>query len=54
MGQDWRLNKGMSTELYLQVLKDIEARIEGAASPRELDRWTVFHTYAVVSYVLSL
>ena len=54
MGQDWRPNKGMSTELYLKVLEDIEARIEGAASPREINRWMVFHTYAVVSYVLSL
>lgn len=54
MGQDWRPNKGMSTDLYLKVLEDAETRIEGAASPRDLNRWIAFHTYAVVSYVLSL
>jgi hypothetical protein len=54
MGQEWRPNKGMSTELYLKVLADVELRITGAASVRELNRWVVFHTYAVVCYVLSL
>jgi hypothetical protein len=54
MGQDWRPNKAMSVELYLKVLEEIELRIEGAPSPRDHNRWIVFHTYAVVSYVLSL
>jgi hypothetical protein len=54
MGQEWRPNKGMSSELYLKVLEDTELRIMGAASVRELNRWVVFHVYAVVCYVLSL
>jgi hypothetical protein len=54
MGQEWRPNKGLSTKLYLKVLADVELRIQGAASVRELNRWVVFHTYAVVCYVLSL
>jgi hypothetical protein len=33
MGTDWRLNKGMSIELYLRVLEGVEARILGAPSP---------------------
>jgi hypothetical protein len=44
----------MSIDLYLRVLADTELRIEGAASPREINRWTAFQTYAVVAYVLSL
>jgi hypothetical protein len=54
MGQDWRPNKGMSVDLLLRVLEETDTRIDGAVSPRELNRWIVFHTYAVVSYVLSL
>jgi hypothetical protein len=54
MGQEWRPNKGMSSKLLLRVLQDVEFRIAGAASVRELNRWVVFHTYAVVCYVLSL
>jgi hypothetical protein len=54
MGQEWRPNKGMSIELYLRVLEAAEERILGAPSPRDLNRWIAFHTYAVVSYVLSL
>jgi hypothetical protein len=54
MGQEWRPNKGMSNQLLLRVLQDVEWRVAGAASVRELNRWVVFHTYAVVCYVLSL
>jgi hypothetical protein len=54
MGQEWRPNKGMSNKLLLRVLQDVEVRILGAASVRELNRWVVFHSYAVVCYVLSL
>ena len=54
MGQDWRPNKGLSTKLYLRMLEDVEVRIDSAASVRELNRWVVFHSYAVVCYVLSL
>ena len=44
----------MSIILYLRVLKDVKAMISNAPSSRELNRWTIFHTYAVVSYVVSL
>jgi hypothetical protein len=54
MGQKWKPNKGLSTELYLKVLEDTEMQIAGAASSRDLNRWVVFHSYAVVYYVLSL
>jgi hypothetical protein len=54
MGQDWRPNKGLSTNLILKMLEGIEVRIDGASSPEQLNIWTVFHTYAVVSYVVSL
>jgi hypothetical protein len=54
MGQKWKPNKGLSTELYLKVLEDTEMQIAGAASSRDLNKWVVFHSYAVVCYVLSL
>jgi hypothetical protein len=54
MGQDWRPNKGMSIQLFLRMLEGVEARIEGAPSSRDLNRWVAFHAYAVVSYVVSL
>jgi hypothetical protein len=36
------------------MLDDVEIQIAGAPSIRELNRWMVFHSYAVVCYVLSL
>jgi hypothetical protein len=44
----------MSPNLLLRVLEEANLRINGAVSPRELNRWIVFHTYGVISYVLSL
>jgi hypothetical protein len=54
MGQDWRPNKGMSIALYLRMLNEVEQMILNAPSPRDLNRWIVFQSYAVVSYVVSL
>jgi hypothetical protein len=54
MGQEWRLNKGLSMKLYLRLLEDVELRIIKAPSVRDLNRWIAFQTYAVVCYVLSL
>ena len=54
MGQEWKPNKGMSTELLLTVLEEAERRIEAAPTASELHRWSAFHCYAVVTYVLSL
>jgi hypothetical protein len=54
MGQDWRPNQAMSIELLLKMLETVEMRLNDAPSPRELNRWIVFHTYASVTYVVSL
>jgi hypothetical protein len=44
----------MSMDLYLRVLINVECRIAGATIPRDMNWWIVFHTYAVISYVLLL
>jgi hypothetical protein len=54
MGQDWRPNQAMSTPLLLKLLSEVELRIDDAPSPRDLNRWIVFHSYVVVTYVVSL
>jgi hypothetical protein len=54
MGQNWKPNKGMSIELLLLVLEEADRRVEGAASVREVHRWSAFQTYSVVCYVISL
>jgi hypothetical protein len=54
MGQDSRPNKAMSVDLLLRVLEETDLKIDEAVSSRDQNRWIVFHTYAVVSYVLSL
>jgi hypothetical protein len=54
MGHDWRPNQAMSIPLLLRVLEEIEYQIEAAMSWREENRWTVFHTYAAVCYVVLL
>jgi hypothetical protein len=38
----------------LHLAEDVEESISRAASLRELNRWIIFHTYAVVSSVASL
>jgi hypothetical protein len=54
MGQDWRPNKAMSTQLIVQMLKKVSRRIESLLDPEEQLRWLVFGTYSVLAYVLSL
>ena len=54
MGQDWRPNKAISVDLLLLVLEAADLKVREATSPREMDRWVVFHTYVVICYVLSL
>jgi hypothetical protein len=54
MGQIWKPNQAFSNELLLEVLKEIDHRVDNASSARELNRWTALHTLSVVSYVLSL
>jgi hypothetical protein len=54
MGQDWRPNQAMSMDLLLRMLETVRLRINDATSPRDLNRWIVFHSYATVTYVVSL
>jgi hypothetical protein len=54
MGQDWRPNEAMSTELILAVLEEAEERLSDAPTYWETNRWTVFHTFAIVAYIISL
>lgn len=54
MGQDWRPNQALSLDLMLAVLELTEAHIDNAVAEDEAHRWAVFHTYATVSYVISL
>jgi hypothetical protein len=54
MGQDWRPNQAMTTDLLLKMLDSVEERIQDSPSSREKNRWIVFHTYVVVTYVVSL
>jgi hypothetical protein len=54
MGQEWRPNQAMSIPLPLATTQAIEERIQSAPTSRELNRWTVLHTFVVVTYVVSL
>jgi hypothetical protein len=54
MGQDWRPNKAISKQLMIRVLLEAEHRIDAAPSQADLNRWIVFHSYALVCYVVSL
>jgi hypothetical protein len=54
MGQEWRPNQAMSIPLLMATIEGIEGKILGAPTPRELNRWTVLHTFMLVTYVVSL
>jgi hypothetical protein len=54
MGQDWKPNQAMSIELLLEVLKETEVRVSDSSTLREYNRWVTFHSFVVVTYVLSL
>ena len=54
MGSDYHPNRGMSIELLLAILSDAEDRITSAPSREERHRWIVFHSFVVVTYVVSL
>jgi hypothetical protein len=54
MGQEWRPNQAMSQPLLLAAVSSIEEKIQSAPSSRELNRWTVLHTFVLVTYVVSL
>ena len=44
----------MSIPLLLATNQAIEERIQSAPTSQELNRWTVLHTFVVVTYVVSL
>jgi hypothetical protein len=44
----------MSTKLILAVLEEAKGRMSDAPTYCETNRWTVFHTFAIVAYVISL
>jgi hypothetical protein len=54
MGQDWRPNKAISKQLMIRVLLEAKHRIEAAPSQADLNRWIVFHSYALICYVVLL
>jgi len=54
MGQDWRPNIGLSTNLILELLKKVEKEIEMAENSQDSHMWIVFSAYIVISYVISL
>jgi hypothetical protein len=54
MGQDWRPNQAMNVPLLLSTLKGIEDKIQDSPTSRELNRWTVLHTFILVTYTVSL
>jgi hypothetical protein len=54
MGQEWRPNQAMSLPLLLATVSAIDEKIQGSPSSRELNRWTVLHTFVLVTYVVSL
>ena len=54
MGQEWRSNQAFSVQLLLKLLHKTEVMITSSPDKYELNRWIVFHAFAVVTYVLSL
>ena len=53
MGAIWKPNKGFSVKLLLEMLRRAEEKRSMCNLLQEKHVWTVFVTYAVVSYVLS-
>jgi hypothetical protein len=54
MGQDWRPNKALSTQLLKLVISVVERKIDDSSSRQEEENWIVFGTYVVITYVVSL
>ena len=54
MGAIWKPNKGFSTKLLMKVLETAEKIRREMDNLKDRHLWTVFVTYAVMSYVLSL
>jgi hypothetical protein len=54
MGQEWRPNQAMGIPLLLATLQGIEEKIQGSPTTWDLNRWTVLHTFMLVTYTVSL
>jgi hypothetical protein len=54
MGQDWRPNKALSTDLLLTYLRSIQNKIVESETISEENRWLVLGVYSVKTYVVSL
>jgi hypothetical protein len=54
IGQDWRPNKALSTELILSYLRQIQLKVVEAETLREENCWLVLAVYSVITYVVSL
>ena len=54
MGVKWKPNKALSTELILKTIKRSEDKRAGCQYKEERHKWTVFVTYIVLLYVISL
>jgi hypothetical protein len=54
MGQIWKPNQAFSTELLLELLEQVDGRIEDSPSPRDENRWVALHALMAISYALSL
>jgi hypothetical protein len=54
MGQDWRPNRAVSTELMVDLLENVEKRAIAASVEAERHRWIMAGGYFCFCYVLSL
>ncbi len=54
MGQDWRPNRAFSMPLLLELMKQVEIRIEVEKEVATKSRWVVFAAYIGITYTLSL
>lgn len=54
MGQDWRPNQAISTDILIEVLRVCEKRYQTASTYDEAGDWIVAGTYFATCYVCSL
>ena len=54
MGQDWRPDQAVSSELMGELLREVDSRISSSSSLQEAANWVTAGAYFVSCYVLSL
>jgi hypothetical protein len=54
MGQEWKPNRALSTELIVKLLEAVDQAILEAASTGEMHKWIAFHSYFSCAYAVSL